>query len=323
MLRMTEKKEITFAADSILAEIICAWQSELADERRFSPLTVAAYARDLSAFVAFFAEDKKRCPKGLVSLKLLKNLTIRDFRSYIGQRAAKDGIGKSSLARELSSLRSFFGFLARQDLAKNPAVSILSSPRLDKTLPRPVAEKAALDLTRKGGDNEKKPWLILRDRAVFTLLYGCGLRISEALSLTVDDFQGTDFIKVRGKGNKERLVPLIPIVRQKIDEYLAACPYRLKNDEPLFVGARGGPLNPRIVQREMEYMRGQLNLPPTATPHALRHAFATHLLAAGTDLRSVQELLGHASLATTQHYTEVEISHLQQEYEDAGLLNES
>ncbi len=316
------KKEITFPADEILQAVIRGWKSWLTDEKRCSEHTVDAYLRDVAGFLEFFAAQADVCPTGFPSLEMLKNLTVRNFRSFISYRRTHN-INKSSVARELSSVRNFFRFLHRRVTLDNPAVSIISSPRPDRTLPKALEKDEALRLVREGGKNEKDGWLILRDRAVFALLYGCGLRISEALSLTADDFQGTDFIKVRGKGNKERIVPLLPSVYEQIKQYLAACPYRLKNDEPMFVGARGGKLSPRIVQRETEHLRRLFNLSDRTTPHALRHSFATHLLAAGSDLRMIQELLGHASLSTTQHYTEVEISRLQQEYEDAGLLDEN
>ncbi len=316
------KEEIKFNSDSILKEIIHCWLQWLLDQRRYSEHTVDAYARDVAAFTVFLGDNKDICPNGLLTLGIINNLTIRNFRSYISNRRMKN-IHKNSIARELSSIRSFFHFLAKNDLGKNPAITILSSPRKDKTLPKPLDVDDALKLSFNGGQDEKEKWLFLRDKAVFTLLYGCGLRISEALNLTVNDFKNTNLLRIHGKGNKERLVPLLPIVKLSINKYLEACPYSLKENDPIFVGARGAKLNPRIIQREMEKMRAILNLPDNATPHALRHSFATHLLFAGTDLRSIQELLGHASLSTTQHYTEVEISHLQQEYEKADLFNDN
>ncbi len=313
------KEEITFYADGILYEAIRCWHQWLREERRYSPHTVEAYARDLSLFTAFFAARKDLCPDGKVSLGLLKKLKIREFREFISARSAayKE---KSTIARELSSIRSFFRWLDRQDLIKNSAVSILSSPRRNKLLPKAVGINEAFKLIEQAGEKENDRWLMLRDKAIFTLLYGCGLRISEALSITPSDLESGDVIRICGKGKKVRLVPLLPIVRQRIDDYCNACPYHIHEDEKLFLGSRGGPLNPRIVQRQTEQLRTMLGLPANVTPHALRHSFATHLLAEGTDLRSIQELLGHASLSTTQRYTEVEISTLQKEYDGANLL---
>lgn len=313
------KEEINFHADGILNEAIRSWRQWLLDERRYSVHTVDAYARDLALFTAFLAAREDLCSEGKVSLGLLKKLKIREFRSFIGTRSTSFR-EKSTIARELSSIRNFFRWLDRLDLVKNPAVSILSSPRRNKVLPKAVGVKETFQLLDEAGNNEKENWLILRDKAVLTLLYGCGLRISEALSITPADLKTGDILRVRGKGGKERLVPLLPVVIKKIEDYLNACPYHIHEDEALFLGVRGGQLNPRIVQRLTEQLRDELHLPGNVTPHALRHSFATHLLAEGTDLRSIQELLGHASLSTTQRYTEVEISTLQKEYDSARLL---
>lgn len=313
------KEEIKFHADGILNEAIRSWRQWLLDERRYSVHTVDAYARDLALFTAFLAAREDLCPEGKVSLGLLKKLKIRDFRSFIGARSAGNK-EKSTIARELSSIRNFFRWLDRQNLVQNPAVSILSSPRRNKVLPKAVGVKETLKLVNEAGQEENENWLMLRDKAVFTLLYGCGLRISEALSITPADLKTGDILRVRGKGGKERLVPMLPVVIKRIEDYLNACPYHIHEDEALFLGVRGGRLNPRIVQRLTERLRDGLHLPGNVTPHALRHSFATHLLAEGTDLRSIQELLGHASLSTTQRYTEVEISTLQKEYDGARLL---
>lgn len=315
------KEEIKFETDAILGEIIKSWQQWLLNERRYSPHTVDAYLRDLSFFVAFFAAREDIAPTHKLTLGALKKLDIRCFRSFVSFRSSKN-LEKSSVARELSSIRNFFHWLEKQDLLKNPAISILSSPRKNKVLPKALGIEDALLLIDEAAKEEKEDWQNLRDKAIFSLLYGCGLRISEALSVSKSDLQNQNFITIRGKGNKERIVPMLPIVLKRIDDYIAACPYGIRDDEPLFLGARGGTLNPRIVQRQMEKIRNLMQLPDNLTPHSLRHSFATHLLAAGTDLRSIQELLGHASLSTTQRYTEVEISTLQKEYEKADLFNE-
>ena len=313
------KQEIKFKSDAILSEVIKGWQQWLLNERRYSVHTIDGYMRDLSFFVDFFAAREDISPAGKLTLGGLKKLDIRCFRSFISARSAKN-LEKSSIARELSTIRNFFRWLEKQDLVKNPAISILSSPRKNKVLPKSLGIEETLSLIGESEKQEKEDWQNARDIAVFTLLYGCGLRISEALSVSLQDIQNKDFIRIRGKGNKERIVPLLPVVISRIEHYVALCPYNIMEDEPLFLGARGGTLNPRIVQRQMEKIRNLLQLPPNLTPHSLRHSYATHLLAAGTDLRSIQELLGHASLSTTQRYTEVEISTLQKEYEKADLL---
>ena len=314
------KEEIKFHADGILNEAIRSWRQGLLDERRYSVHTVDAYARDLALFTAFLAAREDLCPEGKVSLGLLKKLKIRDFRSFIGARSAGNK-EKSTIARELSSIRNFFRWLDRQNLVQNPAVSILSSPRRNKVLPKAVGVKETLKLVNEAGQEENENWLMLRDKAVFTLLYGCGLRISEALSLNFGDItRQNNILRIRGKGYKERIVPLLPVVVDAIDEYVQNCPYRFKEGEPLFVGARGERLLPRIIQRQLQKIRISLGLSDSLTPHALRHSFATHLLAEGTDLRSIQELLGHSSLATTQRYTDVQTETLKKEYQKAKLL---
>ncbi len=314
------KKEIKFKADNILTEAIRSWRFWLTDERRYSQHTVDAYARDLALFISFLSKDEETCPERKVSLGMLGKVGVRLFRAFIGERHAQNR-EKSSIARELSAIRNFFHWLDHQELVKNPAISIIASPRKNKTLPRAIGIRETINLIDKAEEEEKEDWTGLRDKAIFTLLYGCGLRISEALALTPADFQDTKFLRIRGKGNKERIVPLLPIVVKRIEDYVKSCPYNLDVVEPLFLGIRGGPLNPRIIQRQMEKIRNNINLPGSPTPHSLRHSYATHLLAAGTDLRSIQELLGHATLSTTQRYTEVEISTLQKEYEKAGLLS--
>ncbi len=316
------KEEIKFYADSILNETIRCWRQWLINERRYSEHTADAYARDLSFFNAFFAARSDICPDGTVTLGTLATLDIRAFRAFIGERSRKN-LEKSSIARELSSIRNFFRWLSRRNLVKNPAISILSSPRKAKVLPKAIGVNETMDLIDQAAEAEHENWQNLRDKAVFSLLYGCGLRISEALGLNLEDFQQTTLLRIRGKGNKERMVPLLPVVVRRIQRYIEVCPYNLKQDQPLFLGARGERLNPRIIQRQMEKIRNSMGLPGNLTPHALRHSFATHLLAEGTDLRSIQELLGHASLSTTQRYTEVEISTLQKEYQQAGLLDDT
>jgi integrase/recombinase XerC len=302
-----------FAASPDLAEAIAEWCRWLGSERRASPHTVAAYGRDLKLFLDFLVEHLGEVP----SLAALAALRPADFRAYLARRSA-EGIEKTSLARGLSVLRGFFRFLDRRGLASNPALAVVRTPKLPVSVPKPLTEDdaaAALDLA---GANDRQPWIGKRDLAILTLLYGCGLRLAEALSLTRGEAPlapGT--LVLTGKGNKQRMVPVLPAVAEAVGDYLRACPFELERSGPLFVGARGGALNPRLVQRRMAELRGLLGLADSATPHALRHSFATHLLAGGGDLRAVQELLGHASLSTTQRYTAVDAESLLKVYDAA------
>ncbi len=314
------KLHIDYAAAPELTTLIHDWENWLLKERRYSEHTLDGYARDLAFFTKFLNLKLEHAP----DVSDLAALEIRDFRNYLSSRAALN-LEKSSIAREVSTLKNFFKWLKNQHRLDNSALSILSTPRRNKVLPRALDVKDTFDVINEATKVTKKnkEWQGLRDSAIFTILYGCGLRISEALSLNVGDLTArSEFLRIRGKGNKERIVPLLPAVITKTDAYLQACPYRLKNGEPLFVGARGERLSPRIIQRRMAKIREDLGFPDNLTPHALRHSFATHLLAEGTDLRSIQELLGHASLSTTQRYTDVEIETLKKEYEKAGLLKD-
>ena len=310
------KQEIVYLASSELKELILGWLNWLRDERRYSPHTLDAYARDLALFINFLAENEN---EKKLSLNALKNIAPRDIRAFLSERLSRH-IEHSSAAREISTLRSFFKWLNRRGIMDNTAISVISSPRRAKVLPKALDVDDTFKVLETVEKLASEKWQGLRDVAILTILYGCGLRISEALSLNVGDIGHNDFLKIKGKGNKERLVPLLPVVKEKINAYLAACPYDIKPGEALFLGARGERLSPRIVQRTLEKIRGILGLPDTLTPHALRHSFATHLLAAGTDLRSIQELLGHASLNTTQRYTDVQIDKLQRDYQKADLL---
>ena len=312
------KSEIKYNASREIKQLIAQWQSWLLNERRYSPHTLDAYSRDLSGFFDFAAEHLGKVPETAD----LAKLEVRDFRAYLSQRAARH-IDKSSLARELSTLKNFFKWLARYDILRNPALSVIRTPRRAKVLPKALEVNDTFNVIDEAQNLASNSWQGLRDTAIFTLLYGCGLRISEALSLNVGDIGNNDFLRIKGKGNKERIVPLLPVVVENINKYLAECPYQPKQGDPLFLGARGDRLVPRIIQRQMQKIRAYLGLPDNLTPHALRHSFATHLLAEGTDLRSIQELLGHASLTTTQRYTDVQIETLKKEYDKAGLLSSS
>ena len=312
------KSEIKYNASREIKQLIAQWQSWLLNERRYSPHKLDAYSRDLSGFFDFAAEHLGKVPETAD----LAKLEVRDFRAYLSQRAARH-IDKSSLARELSTLKNFFKWLARYDILRNPALSVIRTPRRAKVLPKALEVNDTFNVIDEAQNLASNSWQGLRDTAIFTLLYGCGLRISEALSLNVGDIGNNDFLRIKGKGNKERIVPLLPVVVENINKYLAECPYQPKQGEPLFLGARGDRLVPRIIQRQMQKIRAYLGLPDNLTPYALRHSFATHLLAEGTDLRSIQELLGHASLTTTQRYTDVQIETLKKEYDKAGLLSSS
>ncbi|ODR96986.1 recombinase XerC [Methyloceanibacter superfactus] len=293
-----------------------AWFVYLMTERQLAAHTVEAYRRDLGQFLSFLAGHFDRQP----DLKLLLSLTARDVRSFLAMRRAKD-VGSRSLARTLSALRMFYRFLERRGLGKNDAIRAVSLPKLPHSVPKPLTASKATALVN-GADvaaPDAPEWILARDTAVLTLLYGSGLRISEALSLRAKEapVKGRDMLRVTGKGSKTRVVPVLPVTRQAIEHYLKLCPAKLGPDDPLFIGARGKQLSPRIIQLRMARARAALGLPETATPHALRHSFATHLLGAGADLRAIQELLGHASLSTTQGYTEVDRAHLLKTYEAA------
>ena len=249
-------------------------------------------------------------------MKDLRGLKTADFRSYLAHRA-NTGVARSSIARGMSTLRNFFRFLERSDLVHNPAVKAVKTPRLPQTVPKALDEDDALAAITSAGEMYDEPWLSARDTALFLMLYGCGLRIGEALSLTCGDTPKSDTLRVMGKGQKERIVPVLPVVREAIDAYRKLCPFTTDNNSPLFVGKRGKVLNPGVVQRQVRRLRAMLGLAQTATPHALRHSFATHLLAKGGDLRTIQELLGHASLSTTQRYTVVDAARLAKVYDAA------
>ena len=294
-----------FSAAHDLRAAIGLWTAWLAGERRASAHTLAAYGRDLAFFLDFLTEHLGELP----SLATINALHPADFRAYLARRA-QDQIERSSLARGLSVLRGFVRFLQRRRLASTTALVALRSPKLPQSIPKPLTIDDATGSVAAAGELATSGWQGKRDTAILVLLYGCGLRLSEALGLTRAEVPLGEILAITGKGGKQRLLPVLPAVRDAVTDYLAACPYALTREDPLFVGARGGPLNPRLVQRQMELLRGFLGLPQTATPHALRHSFATHLLGAGGDLRAIQELLGHASLSTTQRYTQVETERL-------------
>jgi integrase/recombinase XerC len=301
-----------FSAGDDLRAAIGLWAAWLAGERRASAHTVAAYGRDLAFFLDFLTEHLGDPP----SLAAIDGLRPADFRAYLAHRA-RDGVERNSLARALSVLRGFLRFLRRRRLVATTALAALRAPKTPHSVPKPMTVEDAAHSLDAVGELAAREWQRKRDAAVLTLLYGCGLRLSEALGLTRAAAPLGEMLAVQGKGGKQRLVPLLPAVREAVADYLAHCPHDLAKEGPLFIGARGGPLSPRLVQRQMALLRGYLGLPETATPHALRHSFATHLLGAGGDLRAIQELLGHASLSTTQRYTSVDTEHLLAVYDAA------
>lgn len=292
-----------------LSQALADW---LAQERALngaSPNTIEAYAADVAGFLAFMTNHHGQT----LGLAPVAALTVSDMRAWMAHERAR-GLSARSLARALSAVRTFMRWLSTREGFDPTTVLSARSPRYKRKLPRPLAPDAAADMLTTVGDNAPEPWIAARDAAVLTLLYGCGLRISEALSLTLADTPLAPVLRITGKGGKERLVPVLPAAQAAVSAYTGLIPFSLAPDDALFRGARGGPLSPRLVQLAMERARNALGLPATATPHALRHSFATHLLSAGGDLRVIQELLGHASLSTTEAYTAVDAARLMEVY---------
>nr|WP_314089624.1 tyrosine recombinase XerC [uncultured Shinella sp.] len=305
--------ELLIIADPALLAERQAWLASLADERRLAGHTLDAYERDTRQFLAFLTQHLAAPAR----LKDIGNLRPADLRGFLAARR-RDGAGARTLGRGLAGLRSFLRHLERKGLANAAGAAAVRSPKQPKSLPKPLSDRQAIAVVDAHEQLAQEPWIRARNAAVLTLLYGCGLRISEALSLTPADFTGSPTsLRITGKGDKTRIVPLIAPALSGVEDYIKLCPFPLGEDKPLFRGARGGPLQPAIIQREMQKMRGALGLPDSATPHALRHSFATHLLAGGGDLRTIQELLGHASLSTTQVYTGVDSARLLEIYDRA------
>jgi integrase/recombinase XerC len=302
-----------FLAAPDAQQAILGFLQYLKSERRASAGTLEAYGRDLSQFVAFLQDHLG----GTAGLEDLERLVAADFRAFLAARRT-EGIESRSLARQLSAIRSFYRYMERNRILMNAALSALRSPKIPHAVPKPLNIEAARSVVKADAlaTEETPAWVTARDAAVLTLLYGCGLRISEALGLTAKQAQA-ETLAITGKGGKTRIVPVLPTARAAIARYVDLCPFSLKPDGPLFRGVKGGLLNARNIQLLIERLRGALGLPDTATPHALRHSFATHLLSNGADLRTIQELLGHASLSTTQVYTEVNHAHLLEQYAKA------
>ncbi|MCB1452965.1 MAG: tyrosine recombinase XerC [Rhizobiaceae bacterium] len=308
---MASMAEFIITAKPDLAAVRSEWLAALAAERRMARLTVEAYERDTRQFLTFLTGHLGE-PPGISDIADLKAI---DLRAFLAARR-NDGAGARTLGRGLAGIRSLLRFLERRGLASSAGATAIRSPRKPKSLPKPLTAGDALRATSVGEQLVEEPWIAARNAAVLTLLYGCGLRISEALGLTADQISGP-VLRVTGKGGKTRLVPVLPAAIQAIEDYRRQCPYVLDAGKALFRGARGGALAPAIIQREMKKMRSALGLPDSATPHALRHSFATHLLGRGGDLRAIQELLGHASLSTTQVYTGVDTERLLAAYDAA------
>lgn len=305
--------ELLIIAAPDLIEKRREWLESLASERRLSDNTLDAYERDTRQFLTFLTAHLG----GPARIADIHTLRPADLRAFLAARR-REGSGARSLGRHLAGLRSFLRYLERKGLVNAAAAGAIRAPKQPKSLPKPLTDRQALNLVTTGAQLQEEPWIAARDAAVLTLLYGCGLRISEALGFRpIDLTPGATTLRITGKGGKTRLVPLLPIVFDAVETYRKLCPYHLEPEKPLFRGARGGSLQPAIIQREMQKLRSAFGLPETATPHALRHSFATHLLAGGGDLRTIQELLGHASLSTTQVYTGVDSSRLLEVYDRA------
>lgn len=285
------------------------WLGNLKEVRNLSDNTLISYKHDVKSFLEFINTHTG----SEISIKYLNDMKISDFRSFLSYLRNKD-ISSTSIARIISSLKSFFNYLLNINLIESTVIQSLRTPKQKKSLPRPISSELAIETIKYAQDMEKEKWIGMRNKSILMLLYGCGLRISEALNLNFEDINENDYLIIKGKGNKERMVPLMDYVKNDIENYIHECPKNFMKDDPLFVGKRLDRLSPRIIQYVLEKIRHNLSLPETATPHALRHSFATHLLDSGGDLRTIQELLGHSSLSTTQKYTKVETEKLYDAY---------
>lgn len=295
-------------------QALAAWLAHLSNERRFSPLSVAAYGRDVGALIQFL---EGHLGEALIAASFA-DLEPTDLRAYLAfRRHGDDGLADRSVARALAAIRTFLRWLDRRCGIAAPRLALVRGPRLKPTLPRPVSIGDARAVLAEAEHEPSQAWIGARDAAVLTLLYAAGLRISEALALKGGDHPLPEMLRIHGKGGKTRMAPILAAARDAVAAYVEVCPFPLTRDGALFVGARGGPLSPRLVQLAMARARHALGLAPSATPHALRHAFATHLLSAGADLRAIQELLGHENLSTTQRYAEVDSARLIAAYDAA------
>jgi integrase/recombinase XerC len=296
------------------AALLSEWIAHLRDERRFAANSVEAYERDVAAFLGFMQTHLAGEPSALD----LAELEPRDLRAYLAhRRQGPDALADRSISRALAAIRSFYRYLERRHGIANARLALVRGPKLKASLPRPVSESAARHLIAGARQAASQEWIGARDAALITLLYAAGLRISEALALKGVDRPLPDMLRITGKGSKQRLVPILAAAQEAVEHYAQLCPYTLTGDAHLFRATRGGPMTPRMAQAVMAELRVRLGLPSSATPHALRHAFATHLLANGGDLRAIQDLLGHESLSTTQRYTSVETQKILQSYRRA------
>lgn len=294
------------------SKCVLRWRRYLISERRVSNHTVQAYSRDLGDFFSFLQNYRGAD----ISTATLASLKVTDFRAFLASRRS-DNVSARTAARALSSIRNFYRYLARVEGFENDAIKAVQGPKLPHRVPRPLTEESALAVIETIGDFAVDDWVAARDIAIVILLYGCGLRVGEALALNGMDIPDTDSMRIVGKRGKERIVPLLPIIYSAVDTYVRLCPYNIDVQSPLFLAMRGGRLGARAVQAAMQKVRTALGLPDSATPHALRHSFATHLLSRGGDLRTIQELLGHADLRATQVYTEVDSARLKEVYDKA------
>ncbi len=301
---------MTLALSDGLRDRLAQWLDHERALKAASENTITAYTRDVSGWLAFLAHHLGEAigPAKIGAVKLT------DMRAWMAHERGR-GVAPRSLARSLSAVKSFTRWLAERDGFDPTAILSTRAPKFQRKLPRPLTAEAARDMISTVEMQHDEPWIAARDAAVITLLYGCGLRISEALSLTGADLPLGDSLRIVGKGKKERVVPLLAVAREAVEHYVALCPYEMTAKEALFRGKRGGALNPRLISKVTEAARMQLGLPASVTPHAMRHSFATHLLNAGGDLRAIQDLLGHASLSTTQAYTAVDTSRLLDVYQ--------
>ena len=294
-----------------LVRLVADWHTHLRHDRGLAEKSIEAYGRDLRQMLAWLNARNERASE----VADIVALDAKTARAFLASRR-RAGLENRSMARAMSSLRMFFRWLEERDVLKNRTFRLVQSPKVPHSVPKPLTVERAAAVV-DGGMAADLDWVAARDSAVLLLLYGSGLRLSEALGLTLGEAPtpGTDVLVITGKGGKERMVPVLPVTQAAVARYIALCPYPLADDEPVFRGAKGGPLSPRLIQLAMERLRASLGLPETATPHALRHSFATHLLSSGADLRQIQELLGHASLSTTQVYTEVDRERLVKAHE--------
>lgn len=300
---------MTLAISPALRAALAEWLSHRRGLDGLAENTLKAYGADVTDWLAFLA----RHHGGTEGRRAAAGASQSDLRAWMAEMRGR-GVSARSLARSLSAVKGFTAWLADREGVDATATLSARAPKYRRKLPRPLSEDAARDMIETVGDDARTAWIAARDTAVITMLYGCGLRISEALGLTGADHPLPEVLRITGKGGKMRLVPVIPAAAEAVARYADLCPFDLTRDAPLFRGARGGALNPRLIAAAMERARNRLGLPATATPHALRHSFATHLLAAGGDLRAIQELLGHASLSTTQAYTAVDTARLMAVY---------